>query len=303
MTRASNVSNYFFEQSVAESSSDNFATLQLTAKQRRDSIRKAVARARYLKWYRQRKANDSLTVIEAKHPAALVVSVDSLGPVLPDRSVDKRSTDWITMALFVALIVLAIVRNSYSKYLQQVFAAATSRITSMRLFGESNSNFAHASYQVDVFSYMIIALFIWQSLSAWQFKMGFSGMWLYFSILSIVVVYSLIRFAIHSTMGHVFQLKNDALEYIFNIKIYNKVLGIILLPFVLANAYVSVIPLRSVIIVGFLVIGIVYFLTLLRGISIFLRKYVPIYYLILYLCTLEILPLMLIWKTLLLKGK
>ncbi|HAH22872.1 MAG TPA: hypothetical protein DCL77_03780 [Prolixibacteraceae bacterium] len=50
---------------------------------------------------------------------------------------------------------------------------------------------------------------------------------------------------------------------------------------------------------GLVVISIFYLVSLARGIKIFLRKHFSISYLILYLCTLEFLPLLLVYNILL----
>jgi hypothetical protein len=47
---------------------------------------------------------------------------------------------------------------------------------------------------------------------------------------------------------------------------------------------------------GAALFGIVYFTHILRGLQIFMKKKVSIYYLILYLCALEILPLVVLYE-------
>lgn len=222
---------------------------------------------------------------------------------LPVKPIAVRNGDWVTLMLVLALVVLALVKNTYSKYLHQIFSASASKSAAIRLFGESSSSFTHATSFMIIFSYLVFSMFIFQAFTYWDFQFRLKEIGLFFICFLAVVLYFRLKFGIHRVVGSIFFCRAEALEYNFNAQIYNKILGLLLFPVVLVNAFASFLWHEKFIFVGIIIAFCLYFLMLFRGFSIFIRKHVSIYYLILYLCTLEILPLVLIWKTLLIEGK
>ncbi|MCL3780210.1 DUF4271 domain-containing protein [Prolixibacteraceae bacterium JC049] len=247
---------------------------------------------------------DTLPVVPIKPIQAQAITVTPSKSIeLPEKEFISRNADWITLVMLLALVVLVLVRNAYSKFMHQIFSAAANKTSALRLFGESSSNFGHATLLMKAFSYLVFAMFVYQALNLWGFDLGVNGLLLYAICFVGVVIYFRLKFAIHRLLGVVFFYRNEAIEFNFNAEIYNKVLGIALFPVVLINAYASGFLLKGIVITGVVVFLCTYLLMLFRGFSIFIRKHASIYYLILYLCTLEILPMVLIWKTLLIEGK
>ena len=85
-------------------------------------------------------------------------------------------------------------------------------------------------------------------------------------------------------------------EYLFNLNVYNRILGIILFPFTLVIAFAPIYNTEALLITGAFMVAVFWGLSLLRGSKILLRKHFSISYLILYLCTLEFLPFLVIVK-------
>ena len=90
-------------------------------------------------------------------------------------------------------------------------------------------------------------------------------------------------------------LKDQTEESVFNIKLYYKALGICLLPIVTVHAVIAETNMITVWLMAGLIV-IMYISTAIRSIYLGSRKDISVFYLILYLCTLEILPLLLIFK-------
>ena len=99
--------------------------------------------------------------------------------------------------------------------------------------------------------------------------------------------------------GWCFNRKQTAQEVIIHFWSYHISLGLLLSPFVLASFYIShfaVTILIKIVIIGFVLLTIVKFL---RWIEIFYAHKVSIFYMILYLCGLEIVPLLFLYKVVL----
>jgi hypothetical protein len=85
-------------------------------------------------------------------------------------------------------------------------------------------------------------------------------------------------------------------EYIHNTFVINKGLGIALFPVIIMAHYLPYPLIKSVLIIGMGIYAIAFILKSIRGYQIIIRKDILIFYMILYLCTLEILPLLLGYK-------
>jgi ABC-type multidrug transport system permease subunit len=106
----------------------------------------------------------------------------------------------------------------------------------------------------------------------------------------------LVKKLAYQALGSIFIDSSDTREFLFNMDNFNRGTGIILLPIVALIAYF---PYENPVIAvfsGVFTTLVFYIMLLKRGVSILLKKQFPIFYLFLYLCTLEFLPLLLIYK-------
>ncbi len=112
---------------------------------------------------------------------------------------------------------------------------------------------------------------------------------------SLVLVFSLKSLAM-SIVGFLFDKSALFSEYKHNIFVYNKIYGIALLPVIVGLLYAGEILYVPLIYSG-LALGVVfYLLQLVRGLEIIIRKEFSLFYLILYLCAFEILPIVVLYK-------
>jgi hypothetical protein len=95
--------------------------------------------------------------------------------------------------------------------------------------------------------------------------------------------------------GYVFKASNETSDYVLNLYLFGQVTGICLLPVIIFITYFD--NSKSIIFIGALVIILLCLYRLFKGFVIaFSKSKVSVYYIFLYLCTLEILPLVLLLK-------
>jgi hypothetical protein len=123
--------------------------------------------------------------------------------------------------------------------------------------------------------------------------------YIYLICLGILIGYFTTKRILYSLIGILTESKHEVQEYLFSITVYNRVLGLFLLPVSATIAFIPLPQVESLLFAGLIIIAIFYLLSLLRGGKIFLKKQFSISYLILYLCTLEFLPLLLVYNILL----
>ncbi len=241
---------------------------------------------------------DGSRYIQPKKEVELITSVkveaDRLG--LPVREKNIFNTDWVTILFVLALILFASIRGSYSKYIGYLFQSLVSYSTSFRLFREKNYSISHAAFRLDLIFYFTFSLFLYQVVEVFQLELVNDNL-LFFAV-SIVVVtgYFILKKMAYYFIGLVFESVSETNEYLFNLDNFNRTVGIVLFPVVvLINYYPYENPVFMVV-AGIFIVTVFYAFLLQRGILILLRKQFSIFYLFLYLCTLEFLPLFLIYN-------
>ena len=130
-------------------------------------------------------------------------------------------------------------------------------------------------------------------------QLGFgisSGILKYLIIFAGVIVYFGLKQGLYSVQGKMAEANAETQEVLYNMNLFNRILGVVLIPVTLILAF-SRLPNPEILVgIGGIMVLLCYILLVLRGLKILLRKDFPIFYLILYLCTLEILPLFYIYK-------
>jgi len=239
--------------------------------------------------------------IPMRHPlesvkVELTIVPERLGLTLPEHKLASRSADWIIGVLILALILFTSVRLLFGKYLTQIFHAAFNYATASRLFRERSVSLTHAAFRLDLIFVLTLSLFLFQVFGR---QLGFgisSGILKYLIIFAGVIVYFSLKQVLYSLQGKMAEANAETQEVLYNMNLYNRILGLVLIPVTLILAF-SRLPNPEIIVgIGGVMLLLCYILLVLRGLKILLRKDFPIFYLILYLCTLEILPLFYIYK-------
>lgn len=222
--------------------------------------------------------------------------------VFPGKKLARNNPDWLVGVLVIAFFLFATVRLIFNKYLSQLAHATINYSTFTRLFHERYFNLMHASFRLDIIFNMVLALFGYQLLTAYRINFGIpSSFYVYLICLGLVIAYFILKRIAYFLTGVMTESKREVKEYLFSITVYNRILGLFLLPLTAIVAFVPVYEPELFLFLGLGIIGIFYLLSLRRGAKIFLRKHFSILYLILYLCTLEFLPLLLIYNLLLIE--
>ena len=216
--------------------------------------------------------------------------------ILPERNIGKNSPDWAIAIFIVGFALFATVRLLFEKYLSQLLLSSINYAASLRMFRERSVSLTHASTLLDAIFYLVFSLLSFQILEMANIHWFVSGFYMYLLILLGVVAFFNLKKVSYFLQGSISENLLESQEFIFNMNLYNRISGLFLLPICLVIAFT---PLESpyvVAVVGIVAVLASYVLLILRGIKILLRKHFSIFYLILYLCTLEILPLLFIYK-------
>lgn len=212
----------------------------------------------------------------------------------------RSNPDWLVGVILICFIFIATVRLIFNKYLNQLIQSTTNYSAFSRMYRERFFNLLHASFRLDIVFYLSFSLFIYQILNNLKIDFGIknSGLF-YLTCFGLLVSYFIAKRIIYYIVGVLTESTQEVREYLFSITIYNRVLGLIILPVTTTIAFLRLNSTEPLTYAGISFIAIFYILSLARGSKIFLKKHFSILYLILYICTLEFLPLLIIYNLLL----
>jgi hypothetical protein len=214
-------------------------------------------------------------------------------------AIASYNSDWMVGVLLFALILIAIIRFSFSKFLFRVFDSIINYQTSSNLFSEKNMRNLRGSMFLNLLFYVNFTLFIVQYLVyILTLNQNHNNIVFFlYCFVGLEALYST-KFVLIRFIGYVFNGIKESKEYLHTVSIYNKNLGVILLPITLSVPYMAQHATPLLLNAGLILTLFFYIFRLFRGVKILFRQHVSIFYMILYLCALEILPLLMIYKLL-----
>jgi hypothetical protein len=209
----------------------------------------------------------------------------------------QQSTTWIPALVILSLLLLAWIKLIYVQFLTPVLVSAFNYKESMKLYHGKNAPAQNAFLILNVIFAINGGLFL-------LFVSGFfnlelpeiSTVFLFFGASACLVLLYMFKSFVLKVLGFLFDKQRLFSEYSYNISLYNKIYGLLLLPLVVGIQYGSEIVHDKIIYAGLALGGVFYLLQLYRGLEIIVRKDFSLFYLILYLCAFEIFPIMVIYQ-------
>jgi hypothetical protein len=218
--------------------------------------------------------------------------------VLRPSAKQGTTADYTISAMLLCLLIFTWVQRFYAKRLRQVFKAAFLPRYLNQLERDGNLFTERISLGLSVVFVLVFTLALGQ-IAENKFGLGFSsenGVLLYLLLCGAVCSIWLVKSSLIKILGIIFKTELYSQAYLFNNLIFNMITGIILFFPVVMTAYVDpeVYTWVSIVIIFILLIY-----KSLRGIIIGLSNSdFSVLYLFVYLCTLEILPFVILYRTL-----
>ena len=221
-------------------------------------------------------------------------------PALPQKIVKRKKLSGAFMALIFLgiLLLLTIIVNINRKLLHQVYRASLNENFSALLYRERKHSSFNYLYSIAYVIFFINAgLFIYQSqfLDIWYHPATYA-LWVF--ILLPVVIYST-RHLVMRLLATVFPISKEINQFNFNIIVFNIIIGLFLIPVNLFIAFGPSVLHLPIVYTSIVAIGLFYIFRQLRGVLIatpLVNNNLFLFFI--YLCTVEILPLAVIFKLL-----
>jgi len=205
--------------------------------------------------------------------------------------------DWIIGIIFIAAFLFSLIRATSKSMFPEV-----TRFFLFRGINDPSSRdigklFHWQSTLLNLISFLIIALFIYFVASYYNLiPSGISSLFFWLISLGAIIPVVTLRHIVCVTVGEISGEKEVFREYLLDIYQSYRFSALFLFVLVILLSYTMLLPAIWGIISGVTILVIMYLFRVIRLLIIFLNRNISIFYLILYLCALEILPVLIYLK-------
>jgi hypothetical protein len=206
--------------------------------------------------------------------------------------------DWILAIFIFCIILISWARVFYLKRIQQIFKAPFSKRFISQLTRDGNLFRERVSVALGIVFVLVMSLFLYELN---QKILGFTfpplrEIGLFWSILLVFIAFLVVKVALIQLLGIIFKTRETTNNYLLNMLVFNLVSGPVLLVGLILLLYLKSVFLLYLCLIILLLLFIFRFMRgLYIGISLTKFSYL---FLFVYLCSLEILPLLVIIKLL-----
>ncbi|MBN2669118.1 MAG: DUF4271 domain-containing protein [Bacteroidales bacterium] len=202
---------------------------------------------------------------------------------------------WLISMVLSMLFLLAFVRLYFGHKFKIFWQAFFSYQHFYKIYKEQNVVQVKFDTLLSVLYYLNISLVGFYT--SYFFKMAIDAYFLWFSlILSAFLAYNFAYYSSNKILAFFFETGELIDEYLYNVYYNNRLLGVVLMPLVVLFPFVDLNAQQYILGAIFFIISFSFIYRWFRGLQISFKARVPYFYMILYLCTLEIVPIMLVYK-------
>jgi hypothetical protein len=245
--------------------------------------------------YSTLRSNDSSTVKVSTYDRHHLPTAEPVIEITPNLRVEKSifEKEWVFGISMLSMVLIILVQIFYQKYLASIFSALGNMQLSEKMMREKNVIVRRVFFFLNTIYFLALALLAYTALKKTGIRFTVSNDFhLFMIILAALSVLSFLRVAFIRFIAVIFDAVPVFREYVHNTFIINKSLGIILLPLIISSFYVDLKLAQIIFVVSVVVLFISLLYRYIKAIQIILKHNVFLFYSILYLCTLEILPVL-----------
>ena len=210
-----------------------------------------------------------------------------------------QGKDLIFYALVTLFIFFAIIKNGFYRYLQDLFNVFFRTTIRQRQAKDQLIQSPLPSLLLNLFFILSIGMFLTLLFQYLQLGKQFSFWFLYlYCIIGLAAIYGL-KFICLKFLGWIFQVSEATDSYIFIVFTTNKIIGIVLLPFLIVLAFAGGLISQVAMTLSLIVIfGLLIYRFFLSYMTVRRQVEISFFHFFLYLCAFELIPLLLINKLL-----
>jgi hypothetical protein len=237
---------------------------------------------------------DTSQVLEIK-PSIIVPHKTKPVQIIPKER-ETANYDWLTGLFIVCMVVLVWVRYEAERRVSALFKGVFAKHNMNQMLRDGD--IIHERFTTGLMFIYFVSLSALLMLLISKYLHSYlwtdNSFILFSGLITSLLILWIVKILIIRTIGKIFRTKSETDEYIITNIIYNIAIGLVIFPFIFAG-YFAGYETSTYIAIGIFIIGFV--LKFIRSIFVGLSvQTFPVVYLFLYLCTLEILPFLVIYK-------
>jgi hypothetical protein len=210
------------------------------------------------------------------------------GQDIPNQS---QHEDWIILIILFSVFLYSLIRSSSKGIFPGVMTFFLIRERNDKSSQDIGGLFNWQSTILNLFSFLSIALFIYFFAIYHDYiPGGISGLKGYLISMGIIVTAVTFRHIASLIAGNISEQRDAFWEYLTGVYLSYRISAFILMIVVILQSYTLLLPARVYFTFGIIVLCSMYFIQVVRLFIIFINRNLSIFYFILYLCALEILP-------------
>ncbi|MFW5658193.1 MAG: DUF4271 domain-containing protein [Bacteroidota bacterium] len=245
-------------------------------------------------------ARDVIPVFVQNHTGISTHTVASSLKEIPRKQNNQsffKGSDWIIGVFILISILLAWVRVYFGKYLHKVTNSTHNYQASYSLYRDKNVLLQRVNISLNWVFFLSTGVFLYQLVQLNQITIPWlQSIQVFLFFLTGIGVFYLFRNMMVNITAYLFQQKELLGEYLYNVNLFYKNIGLFLIPVIVGIAYVNARYSMLLLYSGLAIVSVLFILRYLRGFQIILKNRVSVFYLILYFCTLEFLPVLVLYK-------
>ncbi len=205
--------------------------------------------------------------------------------------------DWLIFAVMAAIFLYSLISAVSRKFFHEM-----KRFFLFRGIGDPASRdmqglFHWQSTIINLVSFLNIALFAYCAAEYYEFVPEIIPGILFWLICFVIIITAVtLRHLICLITGNISGETEAFNEYVITIYLSYRYVAVFLFILAIMISYTGFFNAKSLFLAGSIMIGVVYLMRIIRLFMIFIRKKISIFYLILYLCALEFLPVVILLK-------
>jgi hypothetical protein len=206
-------------------------------------------------------------------------------------------SDWILFIILASAFLFSLIKSTSKSLIQNIFKSITYLGFRADISRDIGGLFHWQSTLVNLASFLNISLFIYFIQHYYNLiQVPFPQIFLWLAILLIVIFVITARHFVCIITGNISGEIEAFREYLYGIYQIYRLLGLILFVFIIFISFTSFASPVIYFTSAYIIISVLYFFRIIRLLIIFINRHIPIFYFILYLCALEIMPAVVLVK-------
>lgn len=225
---------------------------------------------------------------------ALLVKQLRAGEAIPDRPMNN---DWAILIIVAGAFLYSLIRATSKNLLHELSRFFLFRGITDPVSRDMGGLFHWQSTILNLVSFLSISLFAYCIAEINNFiPSGINGITIWLIFTGIIIVAITLRHILCYITGNISGKRDEFHEYLLGIYQSYRFGALIIFIIVILLMYTTFLPQNFYIFLGVITLGLMYLLRISRLLIIFIKRNISIFYLILYLCALEILPVLISFR-------